>query len=103
MCRGFQQLMEEVAAEKNTQHLRGNHGDIAVEGWETLDPSCLGDLVSIQDLDAGRESCATRNDKSGNSCIWCDGAGVLGYCVSPMQRDAFSGYMDCSDVVTAVE
>ncbi|KAL3787432.1 hypothetical protein HJC23_001829 [Cyclotella cryptica] len=106
MCRGFEQIIEEVVAEKNTQHLRGNNDGISVEGWETLDPSCLGDLVSNNGLDAQKEDCATRHDKSGNSCIWCDGAGVLGYCVSPIQRDAFSGYMDCSDVAeefTAVE
>ncbi|KAL7520922.1 hypothetical protein ACHAWX_005615 [Stephanocyclus meneghinianus] len=103
LCRGFHQIGEQVAAGKNTQNLRGNPGDIAVKGWETLDPSCLGDLVFSKDLDAGRESCATRNDKNGNSCIWCDGAGVLGYCVSPLQRDAFSDYMDCSDVTTAVD
>jgi hypothetical protein len=97
MCKGFELLMQSSEKGKN---LRG----VSTEGWEIVDSSCLGD--NSNDLDSGKESCAGRSDETGNSCIWCDGAGVLGFCVSPSQKDVFGKYMTCEDLTesfTAVE
>ena len=75
-----------------TKNLRG----VAVTGLDILDSSCLGDISN--DLDSEKTSCGDRNDKNGNSCLWCDGAGVLGFCVSPKQKDVLGNYMTCGDV-----
>jgi hypothetical protein len=80
----------------NTQNESKNLRGVSETGWEILDTSCLGDTSN--DLDAEKESCGTRNDKAGNSCIWCDGAGVLGYCVSPAQKNVLGNYMECDDL-----
>jgi hypothetical protein len=86
MCKSFENIM---GVNSLTKNLRG----VATEGWEILDTSCLGD--STQNTDEEKESCGNRNDKTGNSCIWCDGAGVLGFCVSPSQKDVLGSYMAC--------
>ena len=82
MCKSFDQMME-------TKNLRG----VMVKGLDILDSSCLGDVSN--DLGSEKASCGDRNDKNGNSCLWCDGAGVLGFCVSPKQKDVLGNYMTC--------
>ncbi|KAL7513218.1 hypothetical protein ACHAXN_010281 [Cyclotella atomus] len=94
MCKSFE-LLKSPEKGKN---LRG----VSTAGWEILDTSCLGDTGN--DLDAEKESCAGRSDMTGNSCMWCDGAGVLGLCVSPSQKNVLGNYMACEDLsFTAVE
>ena len=88
MCKSFENIM---GIDLITKNLRG----VATEGWEILDTSCLGD--SAKNTDEEKESCGNRSDKSGNSCIWCDGAGVLGFCVSPSQKDVLGSYMACEN------
>lgn len=87
MCKSFETLMQ-----SSTKNLRG----VALDGWEILDTTCLGDTSG--DLNAEKENCAGRNDKSGNSCVWCEGGGVLGYCVSTSQQNILGDYMTCEQV-----
>ena len=75
----------------------GSGGD-----WRSYDPSCLGDASGI--VRDWRE-CATRKDRQGAGCAWCDAAGVFGVCVSASEQAYLDGKLTCDsfDVVLAVE
>eukprot|EP00569_Conticribra_weissflogii_P004711 CAMPEP_0171340758 /NCGR_PEP_ID=MMETSP0878-20121228/8775_1 /TAXON_ID=67004 /ORGANISM="Thalassiosira weissflogii, Strain CCMP1336" /LENGTH=314 /DNA_ID=CAMNT_0011842877 /DNA_START=78 /DNA_END=1022 /DNA_ORIENTATION=+ len=77
------------------------NGDI--NGWNQFDPSCLADSGANNGFGGDKESCSSKADKEGNACVWCDGAGVFGVCVSPLERDALSNYLDCADFAGSVE
>eukprot|EP01082_Thalassiosira_pseudonana_P010946 g10555.t1 g10555 contig4:2099209-2100225(-) len=85
--------------QQQTNNLRGDD-----KGWRQLDPSCLSDpLYNNGEGGNDKASCVGKNDLNGNACIWCDGAGVLGMCVTDMQKDYLSAYMDCSAAVETEE
>ena len=90
ICRSFE--WANASIEKGMKNLRGEK-DISVNGWEIFDTACLGDTSN--GLDEEKEKCGTRSDKTGNSCIWCDGAGAFGFCVSAVQKDVLGSYMNC--------
>ena len=43
------------------------------------------------------EECGSKTDLNGDSCIWCDAAGVFGECVSRSQKEFFEDYLKCAD------
>lgn len=69
--------------------LRGN----IAGGWRTLDPSCLSDNTDNE----ADEDCGSKTDLNGDSCIWCDAAGIFGECVSRSQKEFFEDYLKCAD------
>jgi hypothetical protein len=81
----------------NNNDIKINSDDNNDEGWKQLDPNCLGDTSGglINDED----ECATRTDKNGKICIWCDAPGndVFGICATSDQREYIGGYMDCGN------
>lgn len=67
-------------------------------GWKTMDSSCLSDNTN------NSEDCGSKTDSNGDSCMWCDAAGVFGECVSRSQKVFFGDYLECAeDDVIAVE
>lgn len=78
---------------KNGGLRAGGGGD-----WRSYDPSCLGGADGI--VSDWRE-CATRKDKGGGACAWCDAAGVFGVCVSAAEQTFLDGKLTC-DTLDAV-
>jgi len=74
-------------------------GSVASGDWSFLDPSCLSD----DDANNNPDDCSSRTDSNGESCMWCDAAGVFGECVSRSQKDYFEDYLECADNAIAVE
>ena len=66
-----------------------------VSGWNELDPSCLGDSGTTNGFGGDKDSCGSKTDVQGNPCIWCDGGGVFGLCVSSLQTDAAGSFLEC--------
>ena len=56
-----------------------------------FDAACLQGLGS-------KEVCESTVDSAGESCVWCDGAGVFGLCLSAEGAQAASEYMTCDEV-----
>ncbi len=88
----------------------GNRGNLRtagnkdnIHGWDQFDPSCLADSGTNNGFGGDKESCSSKADKEGNACVWCDGAGVFGVCVSPLERDTLSNYLDCEDSAGSAE
>ena len=59
--------------------------------WRTLDPSGLSDDTN------NSSNCSSKTDANGDSCMWCDAAGVFGECVSRSQKNFFENYLECTD------
>lgn len=56
--------------------------------FDGIDPLCLtGGSKSV--------SCSESKDSKGEGCIWCDGAGVFGLCMSKTEADAAGNYLTC--------
>lgn len=56
--------------------------------FDGIDPLCLtGGPDSV--------SCGNSKDSKGEDCVWCDGAGVFGLCMSKGEADAASNYLTC--------
>mmetsp|Transcript_7419 Transcript_7419/g.10812 ORF Transcript_7419/g.10812 Transcript_7419/m.10812 type:complete len:275 (+) Transcript_7419:153-977(+) len=68
-------------------------GSVVGGDWDFLDPSCLSD----DDANKNPDDCSSRTDSNGDSCLWCDAAGVFGQCVSRSQKDYFEDYLECVD------
>lgn len=70
--------------------------------WEPYDPKCLnapsnasnGDDDDDDDDDAS-EICDSTMDSQGEMCVWCDGAGVFGLCLSHEQAVKASNFLQC--------
>ena len=69
-----------------------------VAGGQWLDPSCLSD-----DTNNNSDDCSSKTDANGDSCMWCDAAGVFGECVSRSQKDFFENYLECTDDDNVIE
>jgi len=60
------------------------------------DPVCL--QAGMQGGDDAKESCGSTVDSDGNSCVWCDAAGVFGLCLSSDQANMAGSWLDCNAV-----
>eukprot|EP00545_Synedropsis_sp_CCMP1620_P000140 CAMPEP_0119029916 /NCGR_PEP_ID=MMETSP1176-20130426/40763_1 /TAXON_ID=265551 /ORGANISM="Synedropsis recta cf, Strain CCMP1620" /LENGTH=1076 /DNA_ID=CAMNT_0006986277 /DNA_START=31 /DNA_END=3261 /DNA_ORIENTATION=+ len=61
------------------------------------DMACLSAGMDAAD-GAEQEDCdATIDDEDGAPCVWCDGAGVFGLCLSANQASQASPYLQCDD------
>jgi hypothetical protein len=58
-----------------------------------LDPLCL--TASMNNNDPPQDACNSTTDSTGNPCVWCDGAGVFGLCLSTEQAIAAGKYLQC--------
>lgn len=82
----------------------GAKGSTVLRGsaWKELDTSCLTGMSLPGGGSGDSDDCVAKTDSDGASCVWCDGAGVFGLCVSSSQSDAASEYMECSNTMLPV-
>ena len=59
-----------------------------------FDSACLQGIES-------QEACRATLDSEGGACVWCDGAGVFGLCLSAEGAEAAGEYLTC-DEITAI-
>ena len=89
---------------KEVTYLRGDNGAyIGGEGGKMLDPSCLADTSGGEGLADDKDSCLTKKDSNGKSCMWCDAAGMFGICATSDQKDYFGKYMTCEEEDAGVD
>eukprot|EP00543_Licmophora_paradoxa_P007254 CAMPEP_0202443440 /NCGR_PEP_ID=MMETSP1360-20130828/2704_1 /ASSEMBLY_ACC=CAM_ASM_000848 /TAXON_ID=515479 /ORGANISM="Licmophora paradoxa, Strain CCMP2313" /LENGTH=206 /DNA_ID=CAMNT_0049059125 /DNA_START=31 /DNA_END=648 /DNA_ORIENTATION=+ len=67
--------------------LRGIH-----KNGDPYDPVCL--TAGMQSDDPST-TCHDTQDAQGDSCVWCDAAGVFGLCLSSQQAKASQQYLQC--------
>jgi len=65
---------------------------------DPYDPACLAAGMGSNDAE---EVCNSTKDSSGNSCVWCNAAGVFGLCLSTEQAEKAGQFLQCDSYAVA--
>mmetsp|Transcript_19976 Transcript_19976/g.46365 ORF Transcript_19976/g.46365 Transcript_19976/m.46365 type:complete len:450 (-) Transcript_19976:158-1507(-) len=66
---------------------------------DPFDTSCVSAGAGSDDAET---ACDGTSDKDGETCVWCNFAGIYGLCLTPYQRDIIDQYVPCGDAAAAV-
>lgn len=80
-----------------------NFKEDKTEETDPYDPTCLAAGMGSDDAE---DVCNSTVDSDGNTCVWCDAAGVFGLCMSAKQAATVGNYLQCdaaAAILTAVQ